>query len=580
MEEGKFRRRINEYILHEEYYKSVSGEDAEGPIDALGSPPYTDMGSYPYSGPPTDLANTVSLPRQLRGPVWRPGLPITSRSPEVCPAYVEHHHLSEPTHGALDRTAELLAKLLSGSEDPDVTALSEAVKAKLGITEPLPQPALASPSPRLSALAEELKRPRVSRLLPKVTCPSHFHPRARTVPIAELQDVPVTETEKRGLSALAPLAGVPPPPTGLTPGGGKSGRPIAQANIQLELPEFDHKNLPKWAEEFAVFLLLTRQSHVDVATKCSLLNRSCKNKFLPNQVKQNVKTCSTWAEVLQGLDKAFPVYETDLSERTQIEELPMHPEFPSTVRVSEYVCDLEYLLSRMNVGSYGATEPHLWLMSKIHPRTWDDCRTTSERKSRTHKYDDLPDLLIQLVLERENDSHMEKFLKKHLGPGATPTAECGEGKGPKNPTNANQGGGKGRGNLRAMNEVKPEAGTPPLFYCKPVNDRGGRCHAPDCDHRIGCMLQMKQQQHTKDGKTATLQDHFRCTITCGYCGKHRHYEDECHRKKQESDKHKRQEAERQKTRTPARTAKNGDKGGKGGGNGGGKGGTPDPQRRS
>ena len=137
-------------------------------------------------------------------------------------------HLPEPTYRALDRTAELLAKLLSGSEDPDVTALSEAVKAKLGITEPLPQPALASPSPGLSTLVEDLKRSRVSRLLPKVTCPSPFHPRARTVPIAELQDVPVTETE---LSALAPLAGVPPPPSGLTPGGGKSGRPIAQANI-------------------------------------------------------------------------------------------------------------------------------------------------------------------------------------------------------------------------------------------------------------------------------------------------------------------------------------------------------------
>ena len=46
-------------------------------------------------------------------------------------------------------------------------------------------------------------------------------------------------------------------------------------------------------------------------------------------------------------------------------------------------------------------------------------------------------------------------------------------KSPKHPTNANQGGGKGRGNLRAMNEVKPEAGTPPLLYHKPVNDTGG-----------------------------------------------------------------------------------------------------------
>ena len=50
----------------------------------------------------------------------------------MCPASVKDPHLPEPTHGALDRTTELLAKLLSGSEDPDVKALSEAVKAKLG----------------------------------------------------------------------------------------------------------------------------------------------------------------------------------------------------------------------------------------------------------------------------------------------------------------------------------------------------------------------------------------------------------------------------------------------------------------
>ena len=246
----------------------------------------------------------------------------------------------------------------------------------------------------------------------------------------------------------------------------------------------------------------------------------------------------------------------------------MLPEFPSAARVSEYVCDLEYLFSRMNVGSYGATEPHLWLMSKIPQCTWDDCRATSERKSRTHSYDDLVDLLIELALERENDSHMEKFLKKHLGRGGTPSLELGEGKGPKNPTNANQGGGKGRGNLRAMNEVQPDAGTPPLFYCKPANDKGGPCHAPDCTHRSSCMLQMKPQQHSKDGKTVTHQDHCRCTITCGYCGKRRHYEDECHIKKRESDKLKRQEAERKKNQTPTRNLQNGDKGGKGGGTGG------------
>ena len=135
------------------------------------------------------------------------------------------------------------------------------------------------------------------------------------------------------------------------PGGGKSGKAIAQANIQLELPAFDPKNVPEWAEEFAEFLLLTGQSHVDVATKCSLLKRSRKKKFWQKQVKPIVKTCSTWAEVLQRLEKTFPVYETDLSVCTQIEEPPMLPEVPSAARVSEYVCDLVYLFSRMNVGS-------------------------------------------------------------------------------------------------------------------------------------------------------------------------------------------------------------------------------------
>ena len=381
--------KMDEYIMHEEYYKSIPGEDGEEPLAVHGSRPRTDLGSYAHSGPPS----TASLPRRLR-----PEYP-TPRAPEVGPTRVEEHH-PRPTYGTLDQTAELLAKFLSGSEDPDVTALSEAIKAKLGIAEPLPKPEFLSLSPGLSTLAEDLKRSRVSGLLPKVTCPSPFHPRARTVPMADLQDVPVTESERRGLSALAPLAGVSP--SGLTPGGGKTGRPIAQANIQLQLPEFDPKNLPEWAEEFAEFLLLTGQSHVDVATKCSLLKRSCKKKFLQKQVKQIVKTCSTWAEVLLRLEKTFPVYETDLSVRTQIEELPMLPEFPSAARISEYVCDMEYLFSRMNVGSYGATEPHLWLMSKIPQRTWDDCRSTSERKSRTHWYDTLVDLLIELALEREN----------------------------------------------------------------------------------------------------------------------------------------------------------------------------------
>ena len=43
------------------------------------------------------------------------------------------------------------------------------------------------------------------------------------------------------------------------------------------------------------------------------------------------------------------------------------------------------------------------------------------------------------------------------------------------------------------------------------------------------MVQGKKQE-TKTGSKAQLPDHYRCTITCAFCGKRKHYEDECYHK--------------------------------------------------
>ena len=75
---------------------------------------------------------------------------------------------------------------------------------------------------------------------------------------------------------------------------------------------------------------------------------------------------------------------------------------------------------------------------------------------------------------------------------------------------------------------------------------GGPSHAPDCDGRCACMLQLKRTQKKKDGQEVKHQDHIRCTITCGYCGKRNHYEDECRIKRCESEKLKKAEEERRK----------------------------------
>ena len=109
-EQGDLRRRMDEYMLHEEYQKSIRGEDGEVPLEASRSPPQTDMGSFHYLGPSTDIAETVSLPRQPRvhehPRASHPDLPTTSRAPEKSLGPLH----PEPAHGAPDRTAERLAK--------------------------------------------------------------------------------------------------------------------------------------------------------------------------------------------------------------------------------------------------------------------------------------------------------------------------------------------------------------------------------------------------------------------------------------------------------------------------------------
>ena len=54
-------------------------------------------------------------------------------------------------------------------------------------------------------------------------------------------------------------------------------------------------------------------------------------------------------------------------------------------------------------------------------------------------------------------------------------------------------------------------------------------HAPDCDQHDFFVVQGKKQETNTGGK-AKLPDHSSCTITCAFCGKRKHYEDECYHK--------------------------------------------------
>ena len=204
-------------------------------------------------------------------------------------------------------------------------------------------------SPGVELLTRDVKSCRGIRSSPMDTCPSPFHPRARTVPGCSVGDTTEAEMKGYGLAALAPLATVyPPPPSGGTGDTGVPGRgtkAIATANLQIELPDLDPKNLPEWAEQFLEFLLLTSQQYAAVRTKCTLIKKSCKKKFLQRQVKTAIRKSSNWGDVLKRLEQMYPVYETDLSVQTEIEELPPLPEIPTATRISEFVAQLEELMA-------------------------------------------------------------------------------------------------------------------------------------------------------------------------------------------------------------------------------------------
>ena len=206
----------------------------------------------------------------------------------------------------LHETMDLLSRVLgAGDEDPDLRALSAALMTKLGLSD------LKKTPPTMSSGVELLTRLvrscRGIRSSPLDTCPSPFNPRVMTVPVCSVGDITKADMKGYGLAALAPLATVYPSPpsggTGDTRVPGRGTKAIATTN----LPEFAPKSLSEWADELSEFLLHTGQQHADARTKCTVIKRSCKKKFLQRQVKTSIRQSSNWGNFLKRPEQMYPV---------------------------------------------------------------------------------------------------------------------------------------------------------------------------------------------------------------------------------------------------------------------------------
>ena len=60
-------------------------------------------------------------------------------------------------------------------------------------------------------------------------------------------------------------------------------------------------------------------------------------------------------------------------------------------------------------------------------------------------------------------------------------------------------------------------------------------HAPDCDQHE-CFVVQGKKHETNTGRKAKRPDHYRCTITCAFHCKRKHYADECYHKQRLSAK--------------------------------------------
>ena len=296
---------------------------------------------------------------------------------------------------------------------------------------------------------------------------------------------------------------------------------IATSKIVVNLPEFTGKDLSKFAENFGRFLRLTGQTHASGRVKCDLLLQRCKTKYLEKQVRQIVTNSATFADVLVALERQYQTYETDLSIRAEIQNLPMLPNNPKPGRVSEPLADLDHWAGRLTPGSYSSDDLLFRLVAKLPRELWDECRSTAERKARSLRYEDLCVLLLELALEKEIDQHLNNYRPGGGGSG-------GHGKGYQG-SRPGQGTTPKHAHARIMENVKE------LFWCDARDEQGHLQHAPDCEQR-DCFVVQRKQQEKNTGAKAKLPDHYRCTITCAFCGKRKHYEDECYHKQRLSAK--------------------------------------------
>ena len=72
-----------------------------------------------------------------------------------------------------------------------------------------------------------------------------------------------------------------------------------------------------------------------------------------------------------------------------------------------------------------------------------------------------------------------------------------------------------------------------LSWCEATDEEGAAAHVPNCDQHQCFVVKGKKQQVNTGGKEK-MPNHYHCTFTCTFCGRAKHYDDECYHKQRMS----------------------------------------------
>ena len=213
-----------------------------------------------WESPYVDVAGSIKTSETFVD--WESRAPTWSLRNQPEPVKVE---CALPPHEdtsklGLDETVELRTRVVGASEeDPHTSALSAALKTKLGLANPKKPPPTMSPGVEL--LNRGVKSYRDIRNSPVDTCPSLFHPGVKSMPVCKVADTSEADMKSYGLAALATLAITHPSPridaTGATGGRGTCTKDHCYGEPSDRTSRVRSQNLPECAKEFSEFFLLT-----------------------------------------------------------------------------------------------------------------------------------------------------------------------------------------------------------------------------------------------------------------------------------------------------------------------------------